>query len=63
MQLGVFSNPTNALQLQEKLTRNGIKSYTETKLHVGPFLNKAEADQALAKIRSLGVSAVVVPVR
>lgn len=63
VQLGVFSNPTNALQLQEKLAHNGIKSYTETKLNVGPFQNKAEADQALAKIRSLGVSAVVVPIK
>jgi len=63
VQLGVFSNPANALQLQEKLAQNGIKSYTETKLHVGPFSSKAEADQALAKIRSLGVSAVVVPIR
>jgi len=63
VQLGVFSNPTNAIQLQEKLAQNGIKSYTETKLNVGPFHNKAEADQALAKIRAMGVSAVVVPVR
>lgn len=63
VQLGVFSNPANALQLQEKLTQNGIKSYTETKLHVGPFQSKAEADQALAKIRAMGVSAVVVPVK
>jgi len=63
VQLGVFSNPTNALQLQEKLAQNGIKSYTETKLNVGPFQSKAEADQALAKIRAMGVSAVVVPVR
>lgn len=63
VQLGVFSNPANAIQLQEKLAQNGIKSYTETKLNVGPFQSKAEADQALAKIRSLGVSAVVVPVK
>lgn len=63
VQLGVFSNPANALQLQDKLTQNGIKSFTETKLNVGPFLNKADADQALAKIRAMGVSAVVIPVR
>lgn len=61
VQLGVFSNPANALQLQERLAQNGIKSYTETKLHVGPFQSKAEADQALTKIRALGISAVVVP--
>ena len=63
VQLGVFSNPANALQLQERLTQNGIKSHTETRLNVGPFQNKAEADQALAKIRTMGISAVMVPVR
>ncbi|MCL4469676.1 MAG: SPOR domain-containing protein [Gammaproteobacteria bacterium] len=62
VQLGVFSNPANAMQLQEKLLQSGIKSYTETRLNVGPFQSKAEAEQALAKIRSLGISAVVVPV-
>lgn len=63
VQLGVFSNPANALQLQEKLAQHGIKSYTETKLNIGPFQTRAEADQALAKLRSLGISAVVVPGR
>ncbi|OYW86103.1 MAG: sporulation protein [Hyphomonas sp. 32-62-5] len=63
VQLGVFSNPANALQLQERLTQNGIKSHTETRLNVGPFQNKVEADQALAKIRAMGISAVMVPVR
>ena len=63
VQLGVFSNPTNAIQMQEKLSQHGIQSYTETKLHVGPFQNKAEAEQALAKVRSLGIGAVVVPLR
>ncbi len=63
VQLGVFSNPANAIQLQEKLAQNGIKSYTETKLNVGPFQSKAEAEQAMAKIRALGIGAVVVPAR
>ena len=63
VQLGVFSNPANAMQMQEKLTQHGIQSYTETKLNVGPFKNKAEADQALAKVRALGIGAVVVPLR
>jgi len=61
VQLGVFSNPANATQMQEKLAQNGIKSYTETKLNVGPFQSKAEAEQALAKLRGMGISAVVVP--
>ncbi len=61
VQLGVFTNYDNARQLQERLAQNGIKSYTETRLNVGPFQNKAEADRALAKLRSLGISAVVAP--
>lgn len=63
VQLGLFSNPDNALQLQKRLAEHGIKSYTETRLHVGPFQTKAEADQAQAKIRSLGINAVLAPVR
>lgn len=61
VQLGVFSNPANATQMQEKLAQNGIKSYTETRLNVGPFQSKTEAEQALAKLRGMGISAVVVP--
>lgn len=61
VQLGVFSNPANATQMQEKLAQHGIKSYTETKLNVGPFQNKAEAEAALTKLRGLGISAVIVP--
>ena len=53
----------NAQQLQDRLTQNGIKSYTETRVNVGPFQNKAEADQAMAKIRAMGINAVVVPAR
>ena len=60
LQLGVFSNPANAIQLQEKLAQHGIQSYTETRVHVGPFKNKAEADEAMEKIRTLGIGAVVV---
>jgi len=60
VQLGVFSNPANATQMQEKLAQHGIKSYTETKLNVGPFQNKAEAEAALTKLRGLGISAVIV---
>lgn len=61
VQLGVFSNPTNAVQMQEKLTQHSIQSYTETKLNIGPFQNKTEADQTMAKVRGLGIGAVVVP--
>lgn len=63
VQLGLFSNHENAVQLQKRLADHGIKSYTETRLHVGPFQNKAEADQAMNKIRGMGINAVLAPAR
>lgn len=57
------TQPELSAPAPEEIAQNSVKSYTKTKLHVGPFQSKAEADQALAKIHSLGVSAVVVPVR
>jgi DedD protein len=62
VQLGVFSNPANALQLQEKLAQHGIRSYTETRLQIGPFKDRAEAENALRQVRNLGIGAVVVPI-
>ncbi len=63
VQLGLFSNYENAVQLQKRLADHGIKSYTETRLHVGPFQSKAEAEQAMTRIRSMGINAVLVPTR
>lgn len=61
LQLGVFTNYQNAKQLQERLNQAGIKSYTETRVHVGPFADKAEADQAREKMKALGIDGVIVP--
>lgn len=63
VQLGVFKDLTNAMQMQEKLGQHGIQSYTETKLNVGPFKNKAEAEQAMAKLRGMGINAMLVPLK
>jgi DedD protein len=63
VQLGLFSNPENALQLQKRLAEHGIQSHTETRLQVGPFQTRAEAEQALARIRALGINAVLAPAR
>lgn len=63
VQLGLFTNHENAVQLQKRLAEHGIKSHTETRLHVGPFQNKAEADEALNKIRGMGINAVLAPAR
>lgn len=70
VQLESFANAANARQLQEKLSANGVKSYTEvvetrqgklTRVRVGPFSNREAAEQALAKLKALGFNGVVRP--
>lgn len=65
--LGAYSNPQNVKQLQAKLARAGVKSYTEpvkgsssaqTRVAAGPFATREEAEQArekLASLKGLGV--------
>ena len=59
VQLGVFTEPANAQELVARLRKQGIRAYTETRVHVGPFLNRAEAEKAQAELRRLGISGVV----
>lgn len=61
VQLGVFSDMENAKQLQAKLAEHGIPSHTETRVQVGPFKTRAEADLAREKLKALGISAVIAP--
>lgn len=65
--LGAYSDPVNVKQLQAKLTRAGVKSYTEpvkgsssaqTRVAAGPFATRDEAERArqkLASLKGLGV--------
>jgi DedD protein len=59
VQLGVFSNPARAEELVRQLKEKGIRASTETRVHVGPFLNRQEADKAQTEMRRLGLSGVV----
>jgi DedD protein len=61
LQLGVFSSAENAKVLQDRLAKAGIQTYAETRVHVGPFKDKAEAEKARATLKELGVKAVIVP--
>ena len=69
MQIGVFSDPANVKQLQQKLLSQGYKSYTEKvdtakgekiRLRAGPFGTRDTAESALAKIKDSGLSGMVV---
>lgn len=59
VQLGVFTDLDNAKHLQTKLAQQGIPSHTETRVQIGPFKSRMEAERAKAKLKALGISAVV----
>jgi DedD protein len=64
--IGAFSESANVVSLQSKLGRLGVKTYTEplelpgdkkkTRLRAGPFATKSAAEQALAKMKRIGVN-------
>ena len=63
IQVGVFASPANARALQKKLRRAGIEANLETRVQLGPFKDKREADKALARAKKLGINAVLVSSR
>jgi cell division septation protein DedD len=60
VQIGVFTSPSNAQALQKRLQRAGIEAHLETRVQIGPFKDKREADKALARAKKLGINAVLV---
>lgn len=61
LQAGVFSSPQRAEELHAKLTLSGVPSTLETRVQVGPFRTRQEAEAAQDKLRELGVETVLVP--
>ncbi|HLO64251.1 MAG TPA: SPOR domain-containing protein, partial [Azonexus sp.] len=61
LQAGVFSSAQRAEELHAKLTLSGVPSTLETRVQVGPFRTKHEAEAAQAKLRELGVETILVP--
>ncbi len=69
LQIGVFSDAANVKQLQQKLSSQNLKSYTEKlatptgdkiRLRAGPFATKVEADKAFTKAKEVGLVGMVV---
>lgn len=69
VQLGAFSNAENVQQLRDRLSAVGVTTYTEklpsgaTRVRVGPYADKIQADKVLAKINAAGVQAQVVSLK
>ena len=61
LQAGVFSSVQRAEELHARLTLSGVPSSLETRVQVGPFKSKLEAEAAQAKLRELGVETILVP--
>lgn len=66
--IGAFSNEANVKNLRDKLSEQGIKTFSEpldtpqgkkTRVRAGPFPNREAADRALEKMHRIGVSGVV----
>lgn len=69
VQVGAFGDADKAREIRAKLDGAGLKAFTQvvttkdgqrTRVRVGPFGSRAEADKAAARIKSMGLPASVV---
>ncbi|MBP7352972.1 MAG: SPOR domain-containing protein [Comamonas sp.] len=70
VQVGAFGDVDKANEVRQKLAGAGLKAYTQTvnaaagkvtRVRVGPFNGRAEADKAASRIKGLGLPASVQP--
>lgn len=68
VQVGAFAEAAGAREVRSKLERAGLKTYTHvaqtpqgerTRVRVGPFDNRADAEKAAARVKALGLPAAV----
>jgi len=71
LQVAALATQDKVDELQEKLKEAGIKSFTQkvptqagerTRIRVGPFNSKEEAEKVRAKLTKLGLNGSLVPV-
>lgn len=68
VQVGAFADAGKARDVRARLERAGLKTYTHvaetkdgkrTRVRVGPFASKAEADKAAGKVKALALPAAI----
>jgi DedD protein len=68
VQVGAFADPAKARAARLKVERAGLKTYTHvadtkdgkrTRVRVGPFVTRAEADKAAQKLKGLDLPAAI----
>lgn len=61
LQAGVFADPRRAEDLQARLVLEGIPATIESRVQVGPFKDRAEAEAMRDRLKALGVDSVLLP--
>lgn len=61
LQVGIYASPVNAEETRKKLEAAGYPVYLETRVHVGPFQNRKEADKAREKLKEQGTATLLIP--
>lgn len=61
LQAGIFASTANAEEMKKKLEAAGYPAYLETRVHVGPFQNRKEADKVREKLKDQGTSTLFIP--
>ena len=68
VQVGAYSDPVKLREARQKLEKLGLQTYTQvvevegaqrTRVRVGPFANRADADKAAARIKAAGLPVAV----
>lgn len=62
VQLGLFSSSMNAEKLVADLKKQGLAARTETRVQLGPFRTRAEAEEAMQRLRELGYQPMLIPI-
>ncbi|MDR2188442.1 MAG: SPOR domain-containing protein [Azonexus sp.] len=60
LQAGVFANPQLAEELRAKLALSGVPANVETRVQVGPFRTRREAEAAQARLKEQGIQTILV---
>ena len=60
LQVGVFVHPANAAELKAKLEAQGIPVFVATRVQVGPFKNKKDAEAMREKLNAMGLSSLLI---
>lgn len=68
VQVGAFADADKAREVRDRLERSGLKTYTQvvdtkdgkrTRVRVGPFTSRVDADKAAGRVKGAGLSASV----